>query len=279
MFIVEVPYMNLDKIACTPQAFDWFKLWDGKYIICNGKDCVLVEQSFGDKIAFHCDEEEFFNVWYHYFGLSLDYFEISEKIRDVDSKLLSKIVDGSKGVRLLRRDPHDIALWQIIKENTDSKPMVDEIYSKVCLYMGTTKVVSVPTIGKQTQPLAPKPETILKYVDRLQMRIMNSKTRSTIIDYSAWLTEGNSLSDFVDKPLVDRPYWFTDSLQRTLYLYCVGDTNITMANDIKSYISLFLGADKDMWQSYYVQNLDPYAGIFCEWLRYYGRRQTGGLNR
>lgn len=276
MFIVEVPYVNLNKMSETPQAFDWFKLWEDKYIVCDGSNCVLVEQN-NDKLAFHCSEEEFFNEWYNYFAMQNDYFEITERIKDFDDRTVSTITEFAKGIRILNRDPHDVTLWHLINERLKADDFSSGAYWNVCLFMGSGKKLSVPGIGKQFQPLAPSADVILKYQDRLNMKAINDDTRKAIIDYATWWKEGHNWYELFDES--EKPWWCTPSLIRSLKLYCNGDLNTMNANDVKSYIALYLQADKETWQDFYVQNLDPYAGVFCEWLRYYGRRKARGIVR
>ena len=44
MFIIEVPFMNLDQIYNSGQCFRWIKLRDGKYAIPYGDKVLKVEQ-------------------------------------------------------------------------------------------------------------------------------------------------------------------------------------------------------------------------------------------
>ena len=100
MFVITVPYLNLDKIYESGQAIRWKKLKKSKYVIIDGKKAVKVEQQ-KDRFLFHCSEEEFYDIWFKYFDMNKDYEAVSYKLRQVSLEL--KICNArARGVRIIK---------------------------------------------------------------------------------------------------------------------------------------------------------------------------------
>ena len=78
MFIIEVPFMNLDQIYNSGQCFRWIKLRDGKYAIPYGDKVLKIEQQ-KQRFIMSCTDEEFYNIWYEYFDMGTDYMNVNYK--------------------------------------------------------------------------------------------------------------------------------------------------------------------------------------------------------
>ena len=61
MFIIEVPFLNLNQIYESKQSYRWKKVADNKYFIAY-KDNILLIQQQKDRLCFICTEEEFYSI-------------------------------------------------------------------------------------------------------------------------------------------------------------------------------------------------------------------------
>ena len=76
MFVIEVPYINLDQIYESGQVFSWIKLRDSKYVIPFGNQALKIEQQ-KERLIMNCTDEQFYNIWFYYFDMNTDYMTIN----------------------------------------------------------------------------------------------------------------------------------------------------------------------------------------------------------
>lgn len=135
MFIINIPFMDLDQIYESGQCFRWIKFRDGKYAIPSGNSCLLIEQQFkGDvrRFVMNCTDEDFYNKWYEYFDLGTDYMNLNYKVQDIDEDFKSKVVRAS-GVRILKQDLFEIVISFMLATATNIpnvKRMIEQIAKK-----------------------------------------------------------------------------------------------------------------------------------------------------
>ena len=128
MFIINIPFMNLDQIYNSGQVFRWMKFRDGKYAIPYNDSCLKIEQQ-KDRFIMNCSEEEFYNIWYVYFDMATDYMNLNYKSRSIDEDFKSKAVRAS-GVRILRQDLFEIIISFMLATATNIsniKRMINQI--------------------------------------------------------------------------------------------------------------------------------------------------------
>ena len=107
MHSIKCKNFSLEQICKSGQCFRMAVLEENKYsIIAFGKYLELTQSE--DKITFMCSEQEYIEVWKHYFDLETDYNEIITCVDENDAYLMSA-VDYGKGIRILRQD-----LWEMI---------------------------------------------------------------------------------------------------------------------------------------------------------------------
>ena len=83
MFVIEIPYLNLDQIYDSGQAPRWIKLRESKYVIPYKDKALKIEQQ-RDRFDFNryrfimsCSEDEFCNIWFNYFDVETDYMQLN----------------------------------------------------------------------------------------------------------------------------------------------------------------------------------------------------------
>ena len=131
MFIIEVPFMNLDQIYNSGQCFRWIKLRDGKYAIPYGDKVLKVEQQ-KQRFIMSCTDEEFYNIWYEYFDMGTDYMNVNYKTRDISEEFRVMANRGS-GIRILKQDLFEIIVSFMLATATNIpniKRMIEQIAQK-----------------------------------------------------------------------------------------------------------------------------------------------------
>lgn len=135
MFIINIPFMNLDQIYESGQCFRWIKFRDGKYAIPHGPVCLKIEQQ-KDRFIMNCTDEDFYNIWYEYFDMATDYMNLNYKLRSIDEDFKSKAVRAS-GVRILKQDLFEIIVSFMLATATNIpniKRMIEQIAMKCGKY-------------------------------------------------------------------------------------------------------------------------------------------------
>lgn len=172
MFVIDVPYFNLDHIYNSGQAPRWIKLKESKYVIAH-KDKVLKIEQVRDRsdwtkyrLIFSCTEEEFFNIWFEYFDLRMDCLAENSKIKRLGGKFKVPANRGF-GIHILKQDPFEAyILCKIITNAGYQKAFAAMNHiAQVC---GTSHTQNMREAGKITWYEFPTPEMILENFDNLK---------------------------------------------------------------------------------------------------------------
>ena len=132
MFVIEVPYINLDQIYESGQVFSWIKLRDSKYVIPFGNQALKIEQQ-KERLIMSCTDEQFYNIWFYYFDMNTDYLAINYSVKRID-EYMKICANRGRGVRILRQDLFEMIITLALATATNIpriKSMVESI-SKVC---------------------------------------------------------------------------------------------------------------------------------------------------
>lgn len=109
MFVIDVPFFDLDKIYGSWQVPRWIKFRDGKYAIPLRDTVVKVEQ-IKDRILISCNEDSFYNTWYNYFDFETDYSDETYSILRNNRKLKIPVHRGS-GIHIIKQDPYEAYIY------------------------------------------------------------------------------------------------------------------------------------------------------------------------
>lgn len=173
MFVIEIPYFNLDKIYNSGQAPRWIKLRDSKYIIPY-KDNVLKIEQQRDKFDFNryrfmmsCTEDEFCNIWFHYFDIVTDYFELNNEIKKLGGKFKT-IANRSAGIHILKQDTFEAYILGKLITNVGFKD-AGLIINHIAESCGIKHTQSMREAGRITWYEFPSPMRILENFDNLYL--------------------------------------------------------------------------------------------------------------
>lgn len=147
MVAITVPGFSLDYTFDAKQSLMWQKAFsfDGHcYIVVNGQNVCRISQ-VKDRILISGSEEDFFNVWFKYFDLDVDYTTLDRACRSL-SYIVSKVSRLAYGVHMLNIDPVESMLTQLLWWKCDSYRAKNEL-KLLCNVAGTRKSYRYNGVG------------------------------------------------------------------------------------------------------------------------------------
>ena len=97
------------------QCFRWYVEEDGSYTTIAYGKVLNVKKVDNDIILSNTNLEDFNNIWYNYFDLGKDYFEIKKELSK--DPILKEAINFGQGLRILNQDPYEILISFIISAN------------------------------------------------------------------------------------------------------------------------------------------------------------------
>lgn len=176
MFVIEIPYFNLNHIYDSGQAPRWICLSrsdeKAKYVIPYKGKALKIEQQRNKfdwtihRFVMSCSEQDFYDIWFNYFDLSFDYREENLHIKRLGKKF--KIVaNRGHGIHILNQDPFEayVLSYLITKVGYEKAFKAINHISEIC---GIKHVQSMREAGRITWYEFPTPQMILENVDNLK---------------------------------------------------------------------------------------------------------------
>lgn len=167
MFVIEVPFLNLDQIYNSGQIPRWIRLRDSKYVVQCGSKALKVEQQ-KNRLIMSCSEEDFYETWYKYFDFETDYAEAFYGLGRNEMFLKICAVRG-QGVRILRYDLFESIITFMIASWCDLA-LTKHAVQMLNIVCGIKHVQAMREAGRITWYEFPTPETILENRDKLDAR-------------------------------------------------------------------------------------------------------------
>jgi hypothetical protein len=204
MFVIEIPYFNLDHIYNSGQAPRWIKLKSSpersKYVIPH-KDKVLKIEQQRDRfdwtkfrLIMSCTEDDFYNVWFKYLDLRMDCMDENAKIKRLGGKFKVPANRGH-GIHILNQDTFEAyVLSNIITITGYEKARVAMNHiAEVC---GIKHIQSMREVGRVTWYEFPTPEMILENFDKLKkmgkINVWLKKLCETIVNDGFDITQSDN---------------------------------------------------------------------------------------
>lgn len=123
MFVVNVPYLDLDQIYASGQVFSWKKVQPGCYIIYHREKVVKVTQK-RQMFSFTCSEEDFYNIWWWYFDLVTDYMELHYMYRVLGDEF-KVCCNRGNGIHILNQDLFEVIITSYLRYYLNQKDVYD----------------------------------------------------------------------------------------------------------------------------------------------------------
>lgn len=102
MYVMEVPFFDVDQIYASGQVFRWIRYRDGKYVIPHGNKALKIEQQ-KDRLIMSCNDEDFYEIWWKYFDLQTDYSQLNYQAKAQGGQIKISAIRGS-GIHILQQD-------------------------------------------------------------------------------------------------------------------------------------------------------------------------------
>ena len=171
MFIIEVPYLNLNQIYNSGQILNWIKIKEDSFIIFHKDQALKIEQK-KDRLIMQCTEEQFYTYWYDYFNLQDDYLTYNFKIAFLDD-FLKVCSNRAKGIRIIKRDLFELIICSIIqsKLSMNETRRIMDLISKDC---GIMHVQSIKGYGKIRWYEFPSAELLYSNISKIADKIDES---------------------------------------------------------------------------------------------------------
>ena len=176
MFVIEVPYFNLDHIYNSGQVPRWIQLSQSpeksKYVVIHKDKALKIEQQRDrfdwkrHRFIMSCTEEDFYNIWFDYFDLRMDCLIENDKIKRLGKKF--KIVaNRGHGIHILNQDPFEAYVLSklIIRWGYERAGIAMNNIAK--LY-GVRHDQSMREAGRITWYEFPTPEMLLEGIDKIK---------------------------------------------------------------------------------------------------------------
>lgn len=148
MFIIQIPYLNLNQTYNSGQCLRWYKINDDKFIVIHGDKIVKVSQN-KDRFCFDCTEEVFYNTWFDYFDMQTDYLSYNYKSKKIDDEMVQIACVRGSGIRLIKRGMYESVVTSIIDDfcNGDNATTMSVI-NILCNNIGKKHVNTIRDIGR-----------------------------------------------------------------------------------------------------------------------------------
>lgn len=158
MFIIEIPYLNLDQVYNSGQVFRWIRYREGKYAIPVGDKVLKIEQ-VRQRFIMSCTDQEFYDFWYHYLDLETDYSQVNYNIRQTCEEM-APIATRCSGIHILRQDLFEIIVSFMLATATNI-PNIKRMIEQIAMKCGVKHKSSMRENGQLTWYEFPTPEMIL----------------------------------------------------------------------------------------------------------------------
>ena len=132
--VTGVTDLDLAQTLDCGQSFRWVEQEDKSFRgVAYGK-CVTVSLDGTDLYIENATKQDFEDIWYDYFDLSLDYGEIREEISRIHP-VLEEASKYASGIRILRQEPYEALCTFIISQNNNIK-RIKGIVERLCENFG-----------------------------------------------------------------------------------------------------------------------------------------------
>lgn len=249
MFVIEVPYINLDQIYNSGQVPRWIKLKEGKYVIPFRDKALKIEQQ-RDKFDFNkhrlimsCAEDDFYNIWFDYLDLRMDCLDVNMKVKHLGGKFKVPANRGS-GIHIMHQDKFEayVLAKLITYVGYEKATIAMNHIAEVC---GVKHIQSMREAGRITWYEWPTPEMILEKHDNLKrMGKINS-----------WLKR-------LCEAIVNDNYAYTKSDNELFRLFGMHDISQFPAAGIENAIMKNFNENPEEFAGIYLSNIEEKGMVY-----------------
>lgn len=243
MFVIEVPYFNLDQIYASGQCPRWIKLKESKYVIPFRDKALKIEQQRDKydwtryRLIMSCTEDDFYNVWFNYLDLRMDCLDENNKIKRLGGKFKVPANRGN-GIHILHQDYFEayVLAKLITYVGYKNAAVAMNHIAEVC---GVKHNQSMREAGRITWYEWPTPEMILEHHHNLgKMGKINS-----------WLKR-------LCEAIVNDYYAYTKSDDELFRLFGMHDTTVFPLVGIEKTLMKNFGEEPEEFADWYLSDIE-----------------------
>lgn len=188
MYLIDVPFLDLDQIYDSGQCFRWIKLREHKYVIQMGDKAIKVEQA-KERLILGCNDDDFYNIWFHYFDMQTDYSAVNARFKKMD-EYFKICCNRARGVRVLMQDPFETLIAYSIMPGMNYE-QVQYMMAAIAGRIGKQHKMALKDAGSVHWNEFPKAFEILENQDVLRKCVLNDKQAKIVVKLCQAIVDGD----------------------------------------------------------------------------------------
>lgn len=251
MFVIDVPYFNLDQIYNSCQCPRWIKLAESNYVVPFRNKALKIEQQRDKydwtkyRLIMSCSEEDFFNIWFDYFDLRMDCFDENIKVKRLGGKFKS-IANRGKGIHIMHQDEFEAyVLAKLITFVGYRK--AGELMNRIAQTYGIEHSQHMREAGRVVWYEWPTPEMLLE-------KLNNEKLRPD-----------NKVKRFLKKlceAIINDDYAYTHSDNELFKLFGKHDVTVFPVNEIEETLAKNFRCESDEFADLYLNEIENKGVVY-----------------
>lgn len=247
MFVIDVPYLNLDHIYNSGQAPRWIQLSQSseksKYVVPYRNKALKIEQQRDRfdwtkyRFVMNCTEEEFYTIWFEYFDLRMDCLIENGKVKKLGGKFKIPANRGH-GIHILKQDKFEAYILGklITKWGYERAAIAMNSIAELC---GICHKQSMRESGQITWYEFPTPEMILEKIAKLKK-----------------LDEVNAYISSLCEAIVFDEFDFTQSDNELFRLFGTHEMSIFPLTEIEDVLAKNFGENPKEFADWYLDEIE-----------------------
>lgn len=145
MFVIEIPFFDLQKTFETSQCLRWKRLKEGMFVVIYRDKALRIEQQ-KQRFILNCSADEFYDIWFNYFDVVYDYSKVNREVKRFDN-YFHIVAVKEQGVRIINQDLFEVLVKEILTDKIEESKKIEYI-EKMCRLIGTEHNQSMKEAGK-----------------------------------------------------------------------------------------------------------------------------------
>ena len=267
MLSLIIPNFDLDLMFESNIPLRWKKVNDGWYIVYSGEYACSIKQFKNNKV-FYCSEEMFFNHWYYYFTVDIDYVPAYSKLKRFPEFKVKYAIDKFNNMRLLRTPLEETIVMSVLRHELKEDITAKMIFSDMLNNIGIPKKQTIQNIGRVDWKAIPPIASLCQFKpEQISDSPYCKKAMKRLIDISHRANETNLLNKIKEAEVTDIPdmLWelgLEDDEVSQVMLYSYAQLDNCPDSVLSGPIDLLFKVDPISYHEWYMDDLGDYYGLF-----------------
>lgn len=277
MLSMIVPNFDLNQVYESGIAWNWKKIDDNWYIMHTTSLACAVKQ-YGDKKVFYCNEAEFFDSWYCYFTIDVDYVPAYRHLFNYKNQRMNDLIKKHSGMRLIRMPINETIIRAVISSMVEYPSETDSLYNDMLSSIGIAQRDLIQNVGAQNWKNMPPIKAFKNFVPEVMYD--TNRFGKELGERLIGISEDDN-----DKHIMEQVYnaverkhidcipdllWMMglkDDEVSQVMLYSLAQLDNCPDSLVKDPIDLLYGVEPISYHEWYVDDLSVYYGLFGSILR------------